>query len=67
MCMFPACCFRQRIFSNLLVFCLDVGQGYMNGALNETRTFKREREREEREPGILIYYTTKRFYYTDIV
>ena len=34
-CMFPACCFRLRIFHNLQ---LDVAQSHMNGAPNETRT-----------------------------
>ena len=37
MCMFPACCFHQRTFSNLLgFFCQDVAQSHMNGAPNKT-------------------------------
>ena len=33
--MFPACCFRQRTFSNF--FCLDAAQIHMNGAPSETQ------------------------------
>ena len=36
-CMFPACCFRQIIFSNFQVFFLDVAPGHMNNASNETQ------------------------------
>ena len=36
--MLPACCFHQRAVNNLLVFCLDMAQGHMNGAPSETQT-----------------------------
>ena len=31
-CMLPAYCFRQRKFTSLHGFCLDVAQGHMNGS-----------------------------------
>ena len=37
MCIFPACCFCHRTFSDLLVFHLDTAWGHMNGAPNETQ------------------------------